>query len=147
MVRAIQSLHTIAQDHFEEVDDGLWLNKLQELASRDDRNAKLSGFAFAILLDEMKYRMSVLRRKFRVACHQGFPLIWERDGSKACRCATDTRCCLGYRCGSSLIVISDRWKKKPSNVHLCFCASFRFIRTEGEGVGGRDDGRYLGRWR
>ncbi|UKS24444.1 DUF5682 family protein [Paenibacillus sp. HWE-109] len=51
MVKAIQSLHTIAQDHFEVVDDELWMKKLQELASRDDRNAKLSGFAFAIMLE------------------------------------------------------------------------------------------------
>ncbi|OPH51855.1 hypothetical protein BC351_34130 [Paenibacillus ferrarius] len=51
MVRAIQSLHTVAQDHYDQVDDGLWFNKLQDLASRDDRNAKLSGFAFAILLE------------------------------------------------------------------------------------------------
>ncbi|GGI44081.1 hypothetical protein GCM10008018_05320 [Paenibacillus marchantiophytorum] len=51
MVKAIQSLHTIAQDHYEVVDDELWMKKLQELASRDDRNAKLSGFAFAIMLE------------------------------------------------------------------------------------------------
>lgn len=51
MVRAMQSLNTIAQDEFEVVDDGLWFSKLQELASRDDRNAKLSGFAFAIMLE------------------------------------------------------------------------------------------------
>ncbi|NQX67569.1 hypothetical protein HQN90_15715 [Paenibacillus alba] len=51
MVRAIQSLHTVAQDHYDQVDDGLWFNKLQDLASSDDRNAKLSGFAFAILLE------------------------------------------------------------------------------------------------
>ncbi|NOV01415.1 DUF5682 family protein [Paenibacillus planticolens] len=51
VVRAMQSLNTIAQDEFEVVDDGLWFRKLQELASRDDRNAKLSGFAFAILLE------------------------------------------------------------------------------------------------
>ncbi|WP_246239426.1 DUF5682 family protein [Paenibacillus anseongensis] len=51
MVRAMQSLNTIAQDEFEVVDDLLWFSKLQELASRDDRNAKLSGFAFAILLE------------------------------------------------------------------------------------------------
>ncbi|KQX45803.1 MULTISPECIES: DUF5682 family protein [unclassified Paenibacillus] len=67
MVRAIQSLHTIAQDHFEAVDDALWLNKLQELASRDDRNAKLSGFAFAILLErneipDERVAMEVSRR-------------------------------------------------------------------------------------
>lgn len=51
MVKAIQALHTVAQDHWETVDDRLWLVKLQELASRDDRNAKLSGFSFAILLE------------------------------------------------------------------------------------------------
>ncbi|BFT70214.1 DUF5682 family protein [Paenibacillus sp. P36] len=51
MVRAMQSLNTIAQDEFEVVDDLLWFSKLQELASRDDRNAKLSGFSFAILLE------------------------------------------------------------------------------------------------
>lgn len=51
MVRGIQAMHTIAGEHYELVDDGLWLAKLQELASRDDRNPKLSGMAFAILLE------------------------------------------------------------------------------------------------
>lgn len=51
MVGAIHSLHAVAGDHYDLVDDGLWLAKLQELAARDDRNAKLSGFAFAILLE------------------------------------------------------------------------------------------------
>lgn len=51
MVKAIQALHGIAQDHYEVVDEALWMLKLQELASRDDRNAKLSGFAFAIWLE------------------------------------------------------------------------------------------------
>ncbi|WP_246132272.1 DUF5682 family protein [Paenibacillus hemerocallicola] len=48
---AIQTLHTVAQEHFEAVDGELWLERLQELASRDDRNAKLSGLSFAILLE------------------------------------------------------------------------------------------------
>ncbi|MBB3070640.1 hypothetical protein FHS14_003642 [Paenibacillus baekrokdamisoli] len=51
VVDAIQTLHGVAQEHFEIVDDGLWLQKLHELSSRDDRNAKCSGFAFAILLE------------------------------------------------------------------------------------------------
>lgn len=51
MVKAIQALHAVAQEHYETVDDALWQTKLRELASRDDRNAKLSGMAFAILLE------------------------------------------------------------------------------------------------
>ncbi|WP_241242772.1 DUF5682 family protein [Paenibacillus whitsoniae] len=51
MVKAMQAMHLIAQDHYESVDEILWISKLQELASRDDRNAKLSGFAFAIMLE------------------------------------------------------------------------------------------------
>ncbi|WP_240418308.1 DUF5682 family protein [Paenibacillus periandrae] len=51
IVTAIQTLHGIAQEHYEIVDDRLWLNRLHELSSRDDRNAKCSGFAFAILLE------------------------------------------------------------------------------------------------
>ncbi|MFX3632772.1 MAG: DUF5682 family protein [Candidatus Pristimantibacillus sp.] len=51
LVVAINSLHTVSQDHEELVDDELWLRKLWELASRDDRNPRLSGFAFAILLE------------------------------------------------------------------------------------------------
>lgn len=49
---AMRLLHGIAQEHYEDVDDVLWQSKLHELASRDDRNAKLSGFAFAILLEQ-----------------------------------------------------------------------------------------------
>lgn len=51
MAGAIQSLHAVAQEHYETVDDRLWLKKLGELSSRDDRNAKLSGLAFALLLE------------------------------------------------------------------------------------------------
>lgn len=48
---AIQQLNAVAQEHYEEVDEELWLGQLRELASRDDRNAKLSGFTFAIMLE------------------------------------------------------------------------------------------------
>ncbi|MBP1991904.1 DUF5682 family protein [Paenibacillus eucommiae] len=51
MITAINALNSVALDHYELVDDLLWLQKLQELSSRDDRNARLSGFAFAILLE------------------------------------------------------------------------------------------------
>jgi hypothetical protein len=52
MASAIQALHVVAQEHFETVDERLWQQKLGELSSRDDRNAKLSGLAFAILLEQ-----------------------------------------------------------------------------------------------
>ncbi|MCY9591976.1 hypothetical protein PC41400_09570 [Paenibacillus chitinolyticus] len=51
MASAIQTFHSIAQEHYEIVDDQIWLQKLRELSMRDDRNAKLSGLAFSILLE------------------------------------------------------------------------------------------------
>ncbi|MCZ8520375.1 MULTISPECIES: DUF5682 family protein [Paenibacillus] len=51
ILNAMNAMHRISQDHHGLVDDGQWTAKLQELASRDDRNAKLSGFAFGILLE------------------------------------------------------------------------------------------------
>jgi len=48
---AMGELHRVSQEFHELVDDGAWLRQLQMLAERDDRNAKLSGLAFAILLE------------------------------------------------------------------------------------------------
>lgn len=51
MVSAIHAMSTAAQEHYQEVDELLWHARLKELAKRDDRNAKLSGYAFSILLE------------------------------------------------------------------------------------------------
>ncbi|MNJ31123.1 hypothetical protein D3C77_257490 [compost metagenome] len=51
LAEAIHALNTISLDHNEHIDEGLWLAQLQELAERDDRNPKLSGLAYAILLE------------------------------------------------------------------------------------------------
>jgi hypothetical protein len=51
MMEAIGSLHNAAQEHAEQVDEELWLAKLTELSSRDDRNPRLSGLACAILME------------------------------------------------------------------------------------------------
>lgn len=51
LVAAMSELHRVSQEHHELVDDGAWLRQLKVLAERDDRNAKLSGLAFAILLE------------------------------------------------------------------------------------------------
>mgnify|MGYP001203902465 CR=1 FL=1 len=51
MVSAIHAMNAVAQEHYSEVDEPLWLSKLKELAERDDRNPKLSGYAFSIVLE------------------------------------------------------------------------------------------------
>lgn len=51
LAAAMSELHRVSQEHHELVDDSAWLRQLQALAERDDRNAKLSGLAFAILLE------------------------------------------------------------------------------------------------
>lgn len=50
-LNAIHAMHAVAGEHYELVDEPLWMSKLKELAARDDRNAKLSGYSFAILLE------------------------------------------------------------------------------------------------
>lgn len=50
-ISAMNALQTIAQEHFDIVDDILWRQKLLELSSRDDRNAMMSGYAFSLLLE------------------------------------------------------------------------------------------------
>ncbi|MWC29834.1 hypothetical protein GON22_17205 [Paenibacillus sp. MMS18-CY102] len=51
MISAVHAMHAVALEHYEEVDEALWMSKLKELAERDDRNAKCSGYAFSILLE------------------------------------------------------------------------------------------------
>lgn len=51
MVDAMHAMDTVAREHFQEVDVALWAAKLSELAGRDDRNAKLSGYAFSVVLE------------------------------------------------------------------------------------------------
>lgn len=52
VIPAMNAMHAMAQSHCQKVDEALWLEKLNELSSRDDRNAKLSGFACALLLEK-----------------------------------------------------------------------------------------------
>ncbi len=50
-MEAINAMHKISDEQFDLVDDAIWLSSLKELAKRDDRNAKLSGLAFSILIE------------------------------------------------------------------------------------------------
>ena len=48
---AINTMDLIAQEQYDRVDGSLWIEELKKLAGRDDRNPKLSGLAFSILLE------------------------------------------------------------------------------------------------
>jgi hypothetical protein len=51
MLEAIHDMHAVSQEQPELIDESTWLDSLHQLAGRDDRNARLSGLAFALLLE------------------------------------------------------------------------------------------------
>jgi len=44
-------MHAVSQENFGIIDDDIWISELEKLAFSDDKNAKLSGLAFAVLLE------------------------------------------------------------------------------------------------
>ena len=48
---AINTMDMISQELYDLVDTDFWMQELQKLAWRDDRNSRLSGIAFSILLE------------------------------------------------------------------------------------------------
>ncbi len=48
---AINTMDLISQEQYDAVDANLWMEELRKLAMRDDRNTRLSGIAFSILLE------------------------------------------------------------------------------------------------
>lgn len=73
MASAIIDMHTVSQQHFEVVDDERWVQQLEELAYRDDRNAKLSGLAFALLLERNLIDHERLAREVSRRLSPGIP--------------------------------------------------------------------------
>lgn len=51
MISAMNELNGISLEHSGTLDTALWLQELQQLSQRDDRNPRLSGFACAILME------------------------------------------------------------------------------------------------
>jgi hypothetical protein len=51
ILEAINDMNLAAMEHYNDVDDGLWVKKLDELSNRDDKNPRLSGYACSILLE------------------------------------------------------------------------------------------------
>jgi hypothetical protein len=52
LLDSIDKMNQVVLKHHHIIDEKLWLDKLLELSERDDRNARLSGFACAILLEQ-----------------------------------------------------------------------------------------------
>lgn len=50
-IAAVNYMNAVALEHFETIDEELWIKKLMELSDADDRNPLLSGYACAILLE------------------------------------------------------------------------------------------------
>ncbi|MDR1171648.1 MAG: DUF5682 family protein [Bacteroidales bacterium] len=48
---AINTMDLISQEQYDVVDSSIWMEELRKLAMRDDRNTRLSGVAFSILLE------------------------------------------------------------------------------------------------
>ncbi|CAM4436470.1 hypothetical protein FHS16_001612 [Paenibacillus endophyticus] len=73
MSSAIIDMHAVAQQHYDVVDDVRWITQLEELAYRDDRNAKLSGLAFALLLERSLIDNERLAREVSRRLSPGIP--------------------------------------------------------------------------
>lgn len=52
VLKAVHKMNTVAMEHYSDVDECIWEEKLKELSDCDDRNPKLSGYACAILLEK-----------------------------------------------------------------------------------------------
>jgi len=73
MASAIIDMHAVSQQHFEVIDDERWVQQLEQLAYRDDRNAKLSGLAFALLLERNLIDNDRLAREVSRRLSPGIP--------------------------------------------------------------------------
>jgi len=73
VLSAVQLLNTVAEEHYEQVNEALWIQELRRLAERDDRNPKLSGFSFAILLDRNCYSTEDIEREVSRRLSPGTP--------------------------------------------------------------------------
>ncbi|WP_367015125.1 DUF5682 family protein [Priestia koreensis] len=74
MMGAIQSVHMIALEQFESVDDELWHQKLEEVAERDNLNPLLSGYACAILIERNRLTADWLSREVSRRLSPGIPV-------------------------------------------------------------------------
>ncbi|MFG0287281.1 MAG: DUF5682 family protein [Rhodopirellula sp. JB044] len=73
LMTAMDQLNNIAFEFSARVDEGLWIDRLGELARRDDLNAVLSGYACAILLERGMMDNAELSREVSRRLSPGIP--------------------------------------------------------------------------
>lgn len=66
-------LNAVSLEHAQDVDSEEWLKALRELSARDDRNARLSGFACALLLERGLMDGDALSREVSRRLSPGIP--------------------------------------------------------------------------
>lgn len=73
MFVAIDEMNHVALEHADRVDEPLWVERLRRLSDADDRNALLSGFACAILLERGLLTNDELSREVSRRLSPGVP--------------------------------------------------------------------------
>ena len=73
MMQAIDALNQVALEFHDRIDEPLWLERLQQLSDSDDRNAMLSGYACAILLERGAIENDTLSREVSRRISPGVP--------------------------------------------------------------------------
>jgi len=73
MLVAIDELNKVCLDYHDRVDEPLWVDLLQKLSDADDRNALLSGYACAILLERGLISNEALAREVSRRVSPGVP--------------------------------------------------------------------------
>lgn len=51
VIEAINDLNIVAMEHYDEVEEEIFIREIKDLSNRDDRNPRISGYATAILLE------------------------------------------------------------------------------------------------
>lgn len=72
-ISAMDKMHAVSQEQHEWVNDALWLGKLKELSDSDNRNAKISGVATAILMERNEISDEVLKTEVSKRLSYGVP--------------------------------------------------------------------------
>ena len=70
---SINRMDLISQEQYDTVDSSLWISELKSLAWRDDRNPKLSGLAFSILMEHNMIEESECAKEVSRRLSPGIP--------------------------------------------------------------------------
>ena len=72
-IKAVEAMHTVSQTQHEHIDDTLWIQTLRRIADADDRNAKVSGMATAMLMERNEITEAELKASLSRRLSYGVP--------------------------------------------------------------------------